>query len=195
MTKLCSVLIPTRKRPAQLLHTIESIRATSRVENVDICIRIDDDDHETIGVLCQVVVRAISGIRIMIGPRLEGYGSIHVFCNELVALCDSQWVTPINDDITLEGHDWDLKLLKVPLNGSVAWPRVYRLGGSTYDSPNVGWVCPFIARSTWMQYSCSPPVDDYWRVMVENHRWPVHILDMTVNHQRDEKNTREIGEQ
>lgn len=194
MTKLCSVLIPTRKRPAQLLHTIGSIRQTSKVENVDICLRVDEDDHETIGLLCQIVVVAKGGIRIMIGPRLEGYGSIHVFCNELVTLCDSRWVVPINDDITLESDGWDLQLLQVPLDGSVAWPRVYRLGGSTYDSPSVGWVCPFIPRSTWLKYSCFPPVDDYWRTMVDNHGWPVHILDMTVNHQRDENNTREIGE-
>ncbi len=182
--KLCTILIPTRKRVPRLLHTIESIRSTSKLENVDICLRLDEDDHETIGALCQIVTRA-KQVRIMIGPRYGGYSSVATFCNEMAAMADSKWLCPINDDVTVEGSGWDDELATVKTG--IAWPRGYTLGGSAYKNPGCGWYIPFIPKEIWTKLGpVHNPVDAWWHKTWKEHGWHVTTLTkLTMNHARE----------
>jgi len=183
--KLCSVMVPTRKRVPRLLKTIESIRSTSKIENVEILLRTDTDDSET-ATACADHFCADPSIRILTGPRLKGYESLDTFYNELARISNAHWVLVLNDDITLEGNGWDEHLKRLPIENSLAWARYYRLNNSLYTLPGCAFVCPFVPTSTWLNHKAATnPVDVYWQRVARKKKWRIRPVNLTINHQRD----------
>lgn len=101
--KLLTVMLPTRGRPIGLKATIDSfLDLADNPDSVEFIIKLDDDDKP----------KTILGpnFKTLISPRLNGYESLHTFCNQMLYLSMGQWITLGNDDATMITKDWDLIL-------------------------------------------------------------------------------------
>lgn len=184
---ICSVLIPSRARFARLLSSVDSIRRTGDASQIEILVRLDVDDKESIERISELGVR---GVKVMIGPRYKGHASLHDFYNELAAGATAPWVLFLNDDITLESNHpgWLQELSAYPTHGFMPVAKYYRLGQSFYDAPAL--VCPIVPNKCWLNMgwdripSC---VDEaFYSLLIKEHRWSVVVLpSLCINHQRD----------
>lgn len=186
--KICSVLIPTRKRVGRLLKSIESIKATSSEDNVEICLRVDSDDIQTLSDL-PCILSSHKNVRVIIGPRL-GYGRLHDYYNELCRIVESDWFIVLNDDITIEGEGWDERLRQIPMS-RLAIPEFYKLGGSGYTDFGCAYVCPIVPIGEfWKHGQMGPPVDVWWMERLgggmESKSNTTAVVGLCVNHQRDD---------
>lgn len=185
---LCSFLIPSRARFERLLSSVDSILRTSSHENIEILVRLDNDDFASISRLQELRIR---GVRVVIGDRLKGHASLHDFYNELAEIATGNWVFFLNDDITLETFhpNWTEQLKPLPLAGILACGKWYQLGLSRYDAPAVA--CPIVPNKCWLKLgweripSC---VDEaFLALLIKQHGWSIVPLpSLTVNHQRDD---------
>lgn len=185
----CSVLIPTRKRFPRLINTIRSIYETAKQpQDIEIVLRIDDDDGDTIANLESL--NYYKNIVPVIGSRYTGYMSMGVFATEAARAATGQWCLLLDDDCTLEGRGWDDLLRDVPSQGHIAWCEFYHLGFSEYGSDSCGPVGPFFPNNCWKQlgyYGIGNPADDFFKkIICDKHGWKRRILrGITLNHQRD----------
>jgi hypothetical protein len=103
---LLSVLLPSRSRFDMLCNTIDTfIDKAKDPKNLEVIIKIDNDDFETIRRMPELRQDVL--IKTLITPRLNGYASIHEYCNEMVKIATGDWVVLINDDSTMETDLWD----------------------------------------------------------------------------------------
>jgi hypothetical protein len=106
---LLTILLPSRHRFDMLSHTIDTFIEKARdPRNLEIIIKLDEDDSETIKRISEL--RSDSLIKIIISPRLNGYASLHEYTNEMVKLATGDWVLFTNDDSTMETAAWDTML-------------------------------------------------------------------------------------
>lgn len=103
-----SVLIPARNGYNALERTINSIfENESKKNNIQVCIKLDNDDIETIEKL--IKHKYFYRITLLIYDRLLGYQNIHIFYNDLAKLHnDSDWFLIFNSDAEILTKDWDL---------------------------------------------------------------------------------------
>lgn len=105
---LVSFLIPTRGRVDQLLQSMkQSISTSIEPENIEFCIRVDDDDTSTLERI-EEIKELHPNIQLIIGSRLTGYSSIHLMYNELAEIAKGTYFYLYNDDAFLETEGWDL---------------------------------------------------------------------------------------
>jgi len=105
-TRKVSVLIPSRGRPEMLTDTVASLLTSGG--NIEILIRLDDDDKAALGpylAKCQEE----GDIEIITGPR-HGYRNLHLYYNELAAQATGDWLMLWNDDALMETEAWDAKI-------------------------------------------------------------------------------------
>ena len=76
-------------------------------ENIEFCIRVDDDDDETIAILPQIM-DIHPNIKIKVGDRMNGYESLHHMYNELCHISSGTFFYLWNDDATMLTEAWDL---------------------------------------------------------------------------------------
>lgn len=184
MTPICSCLIPSRRRSTQLAKTIISIRTASFFEDVEILIRIDDDD----GLMAFLIPTFEQwGVRFVIGPRYKGYESHGVFYDELAKAASAPWVALFNDDTIIEGADWVQQLRELPTHGLIVQPEFSKLGGSTYQHAE-GQCVPFLPNGCWKQYGMDAipfQPDTNLHKLLESNGWKTHFLKgVTIHHQR-----------
>lgn len=187
---ICSVLIPTRKRVDRLIECINSIRETSNIYEVEILLRIDDDDTETISVFhslrdpnCICIIR----------PRGKlGYFSNADYYNELADISKGDWIWIMNDDITVLGAGWDEQLKSIPTEGFIVHAEFHKLNNSLYVNDADG-VAPIVPRGCWAKlgYDKIPyPPDAALNQMCRNNGWVSKFLTgITVHHKRDDDET------
>lgn len=111
--KLVSVLLPSRSRPQGLLHAVSSLIA--KCDNpacVEILIRLDDDDSESQDAAgwLQGVFGETTAIKVMTGPRRDGYDSLHEFVDEMCAVARGDFLLLFNDDLTMDTQGWDTEI-------------------------------------------------------------------------------------
>lgn len=127
MTKLCSILIPSRKGFDRLSKTIRSIIYNANGVEYEILVRMDDDDA-TGAQLAEINsmphTRAFSGIRF-------GWGGIEKYFNELSRIAVGEWIWIAGDDMIVSGP-WLEQLRRVPLTGYIVQPAISKLGASVY---------------------------------------------------------------
>lgn len=184
---ICSILIPSRKRVRRLINTIESVKATSNESRVEICVRIDSDDYESIESI-PALMRIHQQVKFLVGPRL-GYERLHDYYNELARISDSTWFFVLNDDITLEGKGWDERLAELRTD-QLAMPESYKLGLSTYTNFGCGYVCPIVPLAKFRKHGpMGIPVDTWWMEKIgggmEKKSNAAVVPGLCVNHQRD----------
>lgn len=186
---ICSVLICSRGRPKRLLETIESVQwSCNNLDAIEVLVRIDDDDEVSKSVGEWDSFKEVAD-EVVIGPRLGGYGTLNILYTELANIAKGDWVWCLNDDATVEGKDWDLKLADVPLTGFIVQPETIINGGSTYVHCE-GGPFPIVPRNSWLPdwpNGFVDPLDTKLDQLLRIGRgWSTHFLPgITVNHQRD----------
>ena len=75
--KLVSILIPTRKRVKLLKECLDSLNTKTQDKSlVEILLKIDTDDQETINFVTQYKLTSDIEIKELITDRKNGYGSL-----------------------------------------------------------------------------------------------------------------------
>lgn len=183
----CSFLIPSRARFQRLLSSVDSILQHSLAGSVEILVRLDGDDLNSVQRMNELNIR---GVRVIVGDRMKGHASLHDFYNELAEHARGDWLFFLNDDITIESTypNWIEQLRAQPTSGVLACSKIYQLGQSRYDAPGVA--CPIVPNKCWLKMgweripSC---VDEaFLALLVRQNGWSIVPLpSLTVNHQRD----------
>lgn len=108
---LCTVMVPTRKRVEHLnkmLYTLFS--SVSDPNCIEAIMRVDEDDIETQDYLKD---KLNNNIKIIVGPRYNGYVELNRFYNEIAEEAKGTWLFLSNDDLYFNKTDWDLELQKI----------------------------------------------------------------------------------
>lgn len=185
---IVSFLIPTRGRLQSLLDGIRSIKEKASPDvQVEILIRIDEDDGETLAGRDRIP----KDVEIVIGPRWCGYDSVHVFYNELAVKSHGDWIILWNDDTFMKTHHWD-KLLPPADRAQVVW---------LHSPTSWTWAFPAMTRKLYELWGCfarSPPTDacifDIWKTAGKPIPNPEdHSRQIIVDHRRNEANIRALG--
>lgn len=174
--KICSMLIPSRGRLDMLVGAIESINNTSDSSMVDVWLKFDDDDNDSLARLS--CLSRFPNVQIVIGPRLGGYGSTELFCERMARASCAKWICIFNDDAILQGAGWDTQLAALPTEGVIAQPEIYGLGASKY--PRCATTAfPFVPNGCWRAFGqeCIPhPSDAHFPRLAMEHGWTTHFL-------------------
>lgn len=103
---ILTVLLPSRNRFDMLLKTINSFANTCKnISNLEIIIKLDDDDTSSISRLEEI--RKDVNIKVIISSQLNGYASLHEYANEMVKSATGDWCLFGNDDCLMMTKDWD----------------------------------------------------------------------------------------
>ena len=106
---LVSILIPSRGRPEYLKHAVASCFETvDDRKNVEVLIRCDEDDKETIDVAIRL--QQFFGLSWYCGPRKLGYLSLPEYFNSLLPQAKGDWLILFNDDACFTQKGWDTAL-------------------------------------------------------------------------------------
>lgn len=181
---LISILIPSRKRFSKLIACITSIVAATKEDDYEILLRLDDDDADTLKHVHLLPNRP--HLRIEVGPREQGYGSISKFVEEMERAAYGTWIWQGNDDMRVYG-DWLTELKKVPTSGYIVQPEISRLGGSTYHMAE-GQAFPIVPRLCWKKYQPTFPAcfDTDIDRLLRGNGWKTWFLKgVTFWHDRD----------
>ena len=107
--KVVSVMLPSRGRPDSLRAALRSLAETcSNPKQVEVLIRLDDDDTQTLAIQDSLVAEcAPIDLRIIVGPRGNGYKDLQVYFNELAAAARGDFLFLFNDDARIKTKGWD----------------------------------------------------------------------------------------
>ncbi len=104
-----SLLLPSRGRVEMLKNTLQNIANTCENDpsKVEVLIRLDEDDDESLTAR-ESFYAACSPVdlKIIVGPRGEGYRNFHVFVNELAAVARGDFLMLFNDDARFLSRNW-----------------------------------------------------------------------------------------
>lgn len=191
---LCSVLIPSRGRPDRLRRTLQSIRDTSSATDVEILVRLDDDDRPSLDSVDQLIRehRAL----VLVGSRRRGYDSLGEFYGELAQVARGEWIWIMNDDAHVTGPTadtsgtWDADLRTIPTTGKIVQPECYQLNQSKYWSSE-GGAFPIVPNRCWERLGevlFGGPSWDTWldQMLRARNGWTTRFLPgISVVHERD----------
>ena len=118
---LLSIMYPTRYRSKILKKNIDRLRDTIGEQiPIEICIKVDIDDHETIQAISKI---KYSNVRYIISERGEGYGSMGKYWNDLASISNGTYLMLWNDDAWL---DTPGNLAQILLNRNKDLPCIIR---------------------------------------------------------------------
>lgn len=182
MNKLVSILIASRKRFSRLIKTIESIYETSDKNNLEILIRFDDDDKDSLNNL--TFLEKYKEVKYFIGSRMKGYGSHHEFMNELAEHATGKWNFFFDDDVIIIGKDWDKQLETIPTEGHIVHPEFYWLNNCKYGSGSCDPVAICVPNNCWKKYypHLCHPIDAYLQNLLKENGWENHWLKGIIIH-------------
>lgn len=104
--KLASILIPTRNRFDSLLKAVNSIiEKTNKLDRIEILIRFDEDDENSLSRVEELPTDKVS-INIITGKRHK-YEFLHKYVNEMCAETKGEFIVWFNDDCIIETQGWD----------------------------------------------------------------------------------------
>lgn len=179
MSKLCSIIMPTRSAPyKQLRMAITTLmdNCSGQHDDFELLLRLDDDDPERLPVAKQLVGNRG---KIIVGPRNGGYVNMGGFVKELVDIADSRWCWLYDDDAWIEGSWYhQLKSLTSDINPNHGVnTQFYSLGPSMYENGEKGG-CVGIIIPTELAKSIphANPVDQQWLNVIMEKGW--HLKQM-----------------
>jgi glycosyltransferase involved in cell wall biosynthesis len=174
--KTISVILATRGRLKYLIEALDSlIDKCSDLEKIEILIKVDDDDLETIEGLKSY--KNFDLIKVIISDRKKGYASLNEFYNELYEKSVGDFIFCMNDDATVETYNWD-KLIEpylgqfVCLHHNPAYPHEYT------------WTFPIVSKKILDVIGCvskSVFYDGYLLFMLENLEL-FRQIDLSIHH-------------
>lgn len=176
MKKLISVILPTRKRFDSLRNLLDSIiDKCYDIESIEILLKIDSDDVETIEKLKSY--KRTDLIKTIISERKMGYSSLNDYYNELYEKSTGEFIFCVNDDITIETNSWDLLVKKYSGN-------LVCLHHNPTLPHNDCWYFPIVSKEILDVIGCvskSVFYDGYLYFMLEDLNIFKRI-DITINH-------------
>ena len=109
---MISVLVVTRKRIKCLRAFFDSIQETcNSIKNLEVLVRIDDDDIETVQFVENYRRDSELLIRTVIGKRGKGYADMDKMVDELCQISTGDILFLLNDDAQFITKNWDEKML------------------------------------------------------------------------------------
>jgi len=178
-----TIMIPTRKRTAKLLRTLDQLGKTASSDDYEVIIMIDDDDQESLSVKQEL--ESHPNTRVILGPRL-GYAMLdRGYYKRMEEESKSPWVWIAGDDMLVEG-DWLGQLRTVPKTGFLVQPEVSKLGGSTYEKAEAQ-AFPIFPRFCWKSFSDEfpKPFDTVGHEILRKNGWKTFFLNnVTMWHDR-----------
>lgn len=188
MSFICTTMIPSYKRADLLPRAIESFRATAvDPTKHQVVVRLIEQD-ETAEEQRKALLERFENCKVMIGRKMGGYVALGLYYTQMIPLADGEWINIWDDDMTIEGAEWDRKLLGAPPHSLVLCHR-YQLGPILYghgslDGAGTGW---FMHKASWQglgETEVGFPPDAYGVSLAQRHGWPVyHLQDTVLNHQ------------
>lgn len=128
-----SLLVPLRGAPGRRDRLWASLCATSG-EDVELVIRLDDDDDETL----QWAQTLRPAPRIVIGRRMGGYASLPFFFNEMATVASGDLLMCGNDDMIFDTPNWPAHYLAM----ANRYPDgVFDIGCMTYPAGAYPFSC------------------------------------------------------
>mgnify|MGYP001218986151 CR=1 FL=1 len=105
---LFSLFFSSRKRPDFLNETLRRIYTKAEnPSNIQTVIRLDLDDPELSENLKIIQKWNAYGV---VGPRLDGYESLHIYYEECARVSSGRYLWQLNDDGWIETEKWDAVL-------------------------------------------------------------------------------------
>lgn len=180
-----SFLIPTRNKITWLRRTLESvIRTCSDRNQIEILLRMDDDDNERLQIVDEL--EQLYGAHSIIGSRGSGYNNISSFITDLLGWATGQWAWFLDDDAWIEGNTWQKQLSELDPtdHGPVANTETYQLGLSKYTCGPKGLapgiIIPMVMAKS---FKTENPVDVCWHsYAIQNHCQFVILKGVTLCH-------------
>jgi glycosyltransferase involved in cell wall biosynthesis len=105
-TTKISVLVPTRGRAEMLGKSIGSLMDKASSFNLEILVRVDEDDTESKEAKFEI---SDPIIQVVTGPR-HGYRQLQKYYNELAEKATGDWLMLWSDDAIMETEGWDEKI-------------------------------------------------------------------------------------
>jgi glycosyltransferase involved in cell wall biosynthesis len=106
--KLVSILIPTRKRIKLLKECLDSLNTKTQDKSlVEILIKIDTDDQETIDFINQYKITSPIFIKEVITDRKKGWSSLDEHMNYLSSFSEAEFLLGFNDDVEMLTEGWE----------------------------------------------------------------------------------------
>lgn len=161
---LVSMLLPSRDRPEKMLKSVTKLIETSIApEQIEICVRVDEDDPSTLAVLHKLY-DIHTNIKIRVGDRMDGYESLHHMYNELAEISTGTFLYLWNDDSYMKTEGWDLILSDY--TDKCSWIMT----GTHYDYSSFNTSFPCIHRKLWEvmgRFAAHPHNDTYQCVVMQ----------------------------
>ena len=105
--KLVSIIIPTRLRVHLIEKALNSIIETVNIrDRIEVLIRFDDDDMDSIVKFLQLKVLQQLDVRVFVGPR-HRYLHLNDYFNELCKYSIGDFIFAIADDCVIKTMHWD----------------------------------------------------------------------------------------
>ena len=189
---LCSVLIPTRNRPAMLDRCLQSVFGTcGDPDQIEALLYVDDDDETTMAHWLKL--RHWGRVKAMRGPRLGFARNSQVF-DALAAKALGKWVWLLNDDVVITGEAWDEKLQEIQTKRWIVGVERSHMHGSIQRN-GVEQAFPIIPNGCWKQFAplgMPEPADRGIHAMLTGRGWCWRWLQgITCWHDINEDTTRQ----
>jgi len=180
-------MIPTRNRVSLLKECLDSLnKATSDPSLVELLVKADDDDIETIRFLNSYT--SILSLKFVVSPRKNGYGSLHEHYDSLAKISEAEFLMVFNDDIEMITQGWEQHFLPYSGTNFILAVRNERVKNGVrspiFENYNGNPSIPHDLYKSLGTLSHHPMLDDWWVLVTraireqnfELERW----LDVTL---------------
>ncbi len=178
MSKLISILMPTRNPAEGFLKALRSIKSTaSDFSQIEVLLRIDRDDIARFELALKLANEF--NIKIVVGERGSGYVNMGQFIDELVAIATGKWCWLFDDDAWVEGKGWQEWIAAQPcsIHGPAINAQYYKLGHSIYpNGPKGGPVGLIVPTDFCKTLSHRNPVDEQWLSVIMARGWSIRQI-------------------
>ena len=176
---ITSVLIPTRGRVDLLNKVIFNLyEKSSDSDQWEICIKVDDDDGDTIQYLEDHHTEN-DWIRWIITPKGNGYPDMHHWINDLCKMSKGKIFFLYNDDCIMETQDWDLEFERVQNKLAVFKTQT----NDKYRASNLFPAIPKKMFDLWGHFSLNAH-NDTWVENISREGGFETTLDIDITHDR-----------
>lgn len=181
-----SIQIPTRNRSHHMINVINNlIDKVSDIKNIEILLRMDDDDMSSVEILKNTFSEHIGNlIKILIGNRGGGYYDLPKFHYELSEISTGEWLFLYNDDVIMDTQNFDLYIIEHH-NKKIILQSIGENNGSHNGIIGGNWFFPIIHRDIIKNlghYTIDTPYADGW-IRVIGEKLNLHkIIPINLQH-------------
>ena len=149
--KLVSILIPTRKRVKLLKECLDSLNNKTKDKSlVEILLKIDTDDQETIDFINQYKLTSLVEIKEVITDRKKGYGSLDEHMNHLSSFSEAEFLLGLNDDVEMLTKEWEQRYIPF-------------IGKNFLIAINIESIKDGVTTKLWSDYNAFPTIPHDFR--------------------------------